>query len=91
MGCDVADLPEWRDGLQVPFAGFERTQQVYEFAVHPAEEVGTEDGVETVGCHVWAFTLQTAFTNSATVLGDCKRRTTPPAMRAAEMAVPTGS
>jgi hypothetical protein len=29
MGCDVADLPQWRNGLQIPFARFKRTQQIY--------------------------------------------------------------
>jgi hypothetical protein len=36
MSCDIADLPQWRDGLKIPFARSEQTQQIYQFLVHSA-------------------------------------------------------
>ncbi len=57
MGSDVANLPQWCDGLQIPFAQFERTQQLYQFFVHSAQQVSTEDGGGTEGLAIHVNSL----------------------------------
>jgi len=50
----IANLPEWRDRLQLSFGRGQRTQYIYQFFIHPAEKVGAQDGLEAIGliCHV---------------------------------------
>ena len=43
VGCYVAHLPQGCDGLKIPFGGRQRIEQVYQFFVQPAKEMGAED------------------------------------------------
>src|SRR5580704_13437 len=78
MGCDVADLPQWCEGPKVPFARRERTQQIYQFFVHSAKQVSTEDWVGTTGLaiHARPLTLAQAKQVHAAVLASESRRET---------------
>jgi len=49
MCCHIADLPQGRDGLKIPFARSQRAQHIDQLPVYSAEQVSTQNGIEAAG------------------------------------------